>query len=599
MSQTYQRILKPGEDAFDSLEWDPEMPSLPSPANSPEPVTVKPQPIAVTYTTVGSLVNPNAVPQFTAPNRIQREGANRRPLMSILAGGQYESILQARGPPPPLSRSNSMHYAQQLGRSPVQYSGNASAGSACAARSTPSSIEIAKKKEAEKTAYHYTYQPLHEHVENVGNVENGTGSSGPSKKHSSSNPILPTAASASQVYSVGELMEEEAHVRSTSLPGPIQGLEKMQTLQRLAKFSNPLQQLAITRLSEFSVIKTAEESQRGVSNGNLTDALAKEQDELDRGYKFPPPGLPGPSTTLPKHSAGSYSMSQSASANARPGYPQPLTAGPPGQRQYNMSSVTSTSDYRELFPSAEGSQSYQTYGGFANSSPWGQSTSQPAISGYTSAPVQPEFFNAHTGHCNSELYDTIDPIMAAKYYPSGYAADFGVNYLSTSEEAALHMAEGPEHMRSKKARDARREMKTVEMFETGQRRFHSMNADSYVGELEEMKMTETVAKANPFGAIGPPSKKILPPIRPTPMSNDTVQKKAVSELITPVLDSTFGNLASYAVSNLDGSNNRHSRFVEPHPSLVDSQAERNASLYGEDWGAPPKRSKASTWDDDN
>jgi hypothetical protein len=110
-----------GKDAFDSVEWDPELPTAGG-AESPEPIAVKLQPIA--YTTVGSLVDPNAKPQFSAPNRIQREGAVRQPLLSIMNASQrpYDSFYQNRGPPPPLSMANSMAYAQNIAKSPVHVS---------------------------------------------------------------------------------------------------------------------------------------------------------------------------------------------------------------------------------------------------------------------------------------------------------------------------------------------------------------------------------------------------------------------------------------------------------------------------------------------
>ena len=119
------------DDVFDSVDWDPEMPKGPSLTSSPEPLPLDPKPVA--YTTVGSRVDPSAVPQFSAPNRIQREGANRRPVpLSMMQSRQFDGGFygQQRGPPPPLNMSNSMQYAQQLGRNPIPSSaGSHSSGS--------------------------------------------------------------------------------------------------------------------------------------------------------------------------------------------------------------------------------------------------------------------------------------------------------------------------------------------------------------------------------------------------------------------------------------------------------------------------------------
>ena len=125
----------PGDDAFDSLDWDPDLPSIHR-SESPEEVLIKPQP--VTYTTVGSLVDPNAKPQFSAPRRIQREGAGRTPLISMLQGARFQPYFQPRGPPPSLNQSNSMAYAQHIGRGP----NSAQSMFSHSARSTPSTEQI-------------------------------------------------------------------------------------------------------------------------------------------------------------------------------------------------------------------------------------------------------------------------------------------------------------------------------------------------------------------------------------------------------------------------------------------------------------------------
>lgn len=119
------------DDVFDSVDWDPEMPKGPSLTASPEPVPLELKPV-VAYTTVGSRVDPSAVPQFSAPNRIQREGANRRPVpLSMMQSRQFDGAFfnQQRGPPPPLNMSNSMQYAQQLGRNASNSTMPSSAGS--------------------------------------------------------------------------------------------------------------------------------------------------------------------------------------------------------------------------------------------------------------------------------------------------------------------------------------------------------------------------------------------------------------------------------------------------------------------------------------
>lgn len=117
MSQITRAMgARAGQDAFDSLDWDPDLPYA-TLEKSPVPVVATPKP--VTYTTVGSRVDPDAVQQFTAPNRIQREGAGRRPLM--MQNRSHYDYFQPRGTAPPLSMQNSMQYTQQLAQSPNSY----------------------------------------------------------------------------------------------------------------------------------------------------------------------------------------------------------------------------------------------------------------------------------------------------------------------------------------------------------------------------------------------------------------------------------------------------------------------------------------------
>jgi hypothetical protein len=89
-----------------------------NPDRSPELLEAV-RPVPAVYTTVGSLVDPNAVRAFTAPNRIQREGANRRPLATASvfnrSFGSSNSLFLPLSPAT-LRNQNNMHYAQQISR---------------------------------------------------------------------------------------------------------------------------------------------------------------------------------------------------------------------------------------------------------------------------------------------------------------------------------------------------------------------------------------------------------------------------------------------------------------------------------------------------
>lgn len=100
----------------------------------------------------GSLIDPNAVTQIAAPNRIQREGASRRPFTSapVRPGPYY------RGPMPSLNNSNSMLYAQQFShsQSPFHLNNGLSHPSACGRTSRPGrSSQVPSSLESERAPY--------------------------------------------------------------------------------------------------------------------------------------------------------------------------------------------------------------------------------------------------------------------------------------------------------------------------------------------------------------------------------------------------------------------------------------------------------------
>jgi hypothetical protein len=572
-SAASKSILRPGEDSFDPLEWSSDLPSTAaSPDHSPEPVPIKPQPL--TYTTVGSVVNPNVVPQFSAPNRIQREGANRRPLHTLLGTPRYEPLVQtsaAAASLPALNMANSMQYAQQIARSPVHITSSSSLSSMSGSvpRSTISTMPGPLAKHEELALLRNLLR--NELQERSGNIPEETGSLDTFKEYPSS-VNLPSEG----IYTVKEFANE--HGRSNSVPGFVQGLEKMQTLQRLAKFENPMRQLAIDRLSLFSVPKVENagnsagltpqevllQNQIGMSKFGSPSNTAG---ELDLGYKFPPPGLAPPLKTQSGQSLA-RNPSQSTPVSARQGYPEPLTAGPPGQRQFPSQPST---NYSELWGD------YGNYGNCITTLSW--------RAGYSyHAPVQPNFFPAHSGNVKSTIVDTLDPSAAAKYYSSGYPTDMGGHYQPLSEENTRFMEDGPSNLLPNAVKDARRDANTTSLIFEGQRRYTQMGALDYFEELVELQKYDSATKENSYGVIRPPKKKQLTNVEREPITDDDIKKKPIPEFLAPALDAVWGTLAGYRSVNCPGSNNDLSQFVCSPESLIDPEEAGNRSLFGEDWG---------------
>ena len=117
-----------------------------------------------------------------------------------------------------------------------------------------------------------------------------------------------------------------------------------------------------------------------------------------------------------------------------------------------------------------------------------------------------------------------------------------------------------------------------------------MNADDYFKDLINLRSYNDAKKENPFGAIGPPKKKPLPPVEPTPITDEEIKKKPIPELVPPALESSWGALAGYRSVDCPGSNNDLSKLTAAPEWQIDAEEEGNKSYFGEDWGKPVKRS---------
>ncbi|TGO52066.1 hypothetical protein BCON_0148g00110 [Botryotinia convoluta] len=551
-------------DGFDSVEWDPDLP-VRSINNSPEPLSVETQPVA--YTTVGSRVNPNLQPQISAPNRIQREGSIRRPQLDSTHNRQPNYYSHTRGPPPPLNMQNSMHYAQQLGQAPNSFN----TPPATSARSTRSLRASQRLSQSEQE--NHTLLRLQGMIN--ARVSNG---------HYPVSPNTPTPAShQNNLTSISN--EEQDLAKGSDLQGPISGLEKMQTLQRLAKFPNPMQTSALRRLSELQAPKAENTAN---SNGDieiarqrleyllrnprdntmLDGAQAAKNGELDRTYTFPPPGI-SDTAYNPLYNAYSGSNNHSRdSANHRvvPGYPQPLTAGPPGQRSYANNRQNSTY--------SEEAWTQDQVGAKQNSH-----TSTEPISPWQESKVLNEQYSAQAPAQapSARATDTISMQQARQYYPHGFPSDMTGRFTPLSIDVQKGMGLLEDEETPEEAR-ARKQKEKDEWFYSGQKRWN-MTVQEHIAEIE--------IHTNPFGPIGPPMKKNLPSDnRPLPgITISRMEKKTIPEVIAPLIDGTLGNLFAIKAQQEDGNfTSPFIRYTKSPEWHIDTSARGNDSFFEERWG---------------
>ncbi|KAG4441895.1 hypothetical protein IFR05_002636 [Cadophora sp. M221] len=591
------------DDVFDSVDWDPEMPKGPSLAASPEPVPLELKPV-VAYTTVGSRVDPSAVPQFSAPNRIQREGANRRPVpLSMMQSRQFDGAFfsQQRGPPPPLNMSNSMQYAQQLGRN----AGNSTMPSSAGSQSSGSTMSRSVSGYMAEQSADYERVGLRELTEREEksltqqlNIQNAFSYENPSYDDGAKPvfKIMPTVDENRNPYSVRDMLDQDVRRRSNSYQGSLQGMDKMQTLQRLSKFDNPMQEACRTRLAELSVKGKPVNSSASLTPYDVavqdqkvsssSDEVSFEKlvvnmglggvGELNRSYQFPPPGLAAPQAN-PLLAAFNNPSSQQAFVPSRPpGYPQPLTAGPPRQRQFPpvLGQIGTTQ------PNTQSQQPESAVDGTKSKFGMFVAQSAPSISNYTNAGSMggaPPLLIENRSYPSTKIHDTISGQEAMmKYYPNGLPPDFDHKWQPiTAENARLIGEEAPT---AEKVSAAKRK-ELDDWFYQGQRRYVTMKSQDHIEELE-MRNKHT----DKFGNIAPP-RCINHPVIPAQITPEQAKNISTSEAAVPLLDGAFGTLLAYAEAS-NSSRSRLSKFATPAAHLIDTNSTGNDSSFGEDWGPP-------------
>lgn len=609
-----------GADAFDSLNWDSDMAMAPAPDQSPEPVTSHPKPI--TYTTVGSRVDPDAVHQFTAPNRIQREGPGRRSLMTLMQTRQHHDYYQTRSTAPSVNIQSTIQYGQHASQTsgPFGYSHTATPASARSSRSGQLShtIQLTEQEKQRLGRREGSGAPQMFSGNIVGSPNAPTHSSKFSNTTHFSDPGNPGQAA----FNFDQPQEEDVS-RFNSLQGHIHGLEKMQTLQRLAKFENPMQHLARSRLSEFSAAKS---QSVGLSPNNPTAALEAllrgksasattsttglpksppKPGELNLGYQFPSPRFNSSATLQTNPLYGAYSASTQPSQDYRPThrstYPQPLTAGPPGHRQYHGSGKPGTSYLEQLLLNDVQASAVST-SEVIRSDPYSATAAQSRYftSTQSTVPLEQIFtsqqnisqvdslrLTEYAARDWTRAKDTLSVAQSSKYYPRGFPGDRSAEYVPVTYYNQRVMGQIPHDpiMLSEDERNAKKVSDLDEWFYSGQRRWGSTIIE-HITELEEVRKRQSRC---PYGPIGPPPKVN----KDTTCTMEELYKMTPDLIAAPLLSAAFASLLAYAQ---DGptSRKRLSNMAPSDEFFIDSSEKGNESFYGEDWGAPPKKTGPSS-----
>ena len=633
-----EHIMARIDDAFDVEEWDPDLPAGNS-DNSPEQLTAEPQ--KVTYTTVGSVAKTAAVPNFAPPVRIQREGSGRR--LTVV--------------PTPRGSENYYHRNQQPGNNsspnygPPTHMKNPRFAQQQYA--PPSPLNMAEFEQLNLTDLE----------KEVLNSMNATAVGDPSNEQgpqATSAADLPLDGAASGNFSVQKMLQEETSGPSAHLTGSstFAGLNKMQTLQRLAQFDNPAQVFAKGRLAEFKAVKMKQQSEMATSaaknasqahyfeHGNKTgmvqfgDTRSDPYKNITMSYGSQYPGQENGNPLQQGYNSfgREYQMNaygSKAQPAAPPGYPQPLTAGPPRQGQnyvaFNRHAWTSgysqPGDNPPQFQSpqiekqhspwntqhADNPPQFQSRQIEKQHSPWNtqHADNQPQFqspqiekqhspwNNTQHADNQPQFqspqiekqyspWNNTNGNFNqqarpfsstgqSQIRDTLSLAEMSKYYPNGFGPNFqyGGDYKELDEDTKLsNLGLADDSLEAKQRRKAE---KLDEWFYSGLSRL-DMTTTDHIVELENR------------------DKGIMPPVPRTNMASreslpvNEIRDKTDSECAAPLIDNLFGTLVAYSDNVMQPTNRRiMSKFVLSPDWALDTSEEGKKSIFGDDWVAPPKR----------
>lgn len=554
--QKYETIMARLDDVFDAEEWDEDF--LGPVNNSPELAT---EPQRVTYTTVGSVAKTNTVQTFSPPVRIQREGANRRmPILPTMrAADNFYARQQSMGGPgfamPPLNSYMGQHNQQQQQQQV--------ASQADINMSLLESLNLNLTDQEQEVLGNFSQSPT---VMRSGNIQ--------------SPPRAPPMGSfmvENQLAAQG-FAKEESYSQTSSLTGSagLAGLNKMQTLQRLAQFENPAQGFAKERLAEFKAVKMQQQNendpglggqtsridfndmQRRTSTGAMSQYRAENDNPFSSGRR--------PSYDAP------YQNSQYR-GSVPPGYPQPLTAGPPGQRQntVSVSRFNWVNDQNNIH-NAHPDLPYVTR---ANTdAPW----FKDGFVGYNTH--RSDTFRSIPSE-DSYIRDTASAVDIQQYYPAGFPSGFHMRKTRTMNEVEKQKNLLPEDEFKAIKKDLIAEMKNNQWY--GHLRRFGMTVEDHLNDFE---MRE---KPHQPGPIQRPTAEFVA-ARKALLTSD-VEKMALPDITEPLVAAAFGTLLAYS-DNIVRPENRKlmSKFEASPPWQLDNTVEGRKSVMNDDWYEdPPKR----------
>ncbi|RFU34459.1 hypothetical protein B7463_g1852, partial [Scytalidium lignicola] len=540
------------DDWFDSLEWNSSLAVATLSDDSPEPLTITPQ--KVTYTTVGSLVDPNSAPRFSAPNRVQRERevSGRKSYGTSSTHNSHESYYQ---PKDPFALQSATRYAEHLARNADSFYQNTPL-------KAPSSITS-----------HTTEQYLSvNHLQTPLRIQSGSAQQARFKnmQRLSATPTLTKQLFGRHDHSLIENMEKEL-----GRSGSLYGIRNSHTAGKSDYSSSSFQDTVREDILNFEYNlrpqfptignQSSNTIKHPISNNMVNNKYINLTKSEHENHNSPSCSSDLLSTTALKSSLNSatyqYSTDYRSAIDSTKsliqshlsGYPQPLTAGPPGRRQYVRGLSNNIHSRNTSVSTPVPSTNVRKQQGLA--------ISLPALEVVDS----------------KRALDTLPIPLASKYFPYGLPGDMSGKFkpLSVTIRKQIEQSSAENIELYERNDDLKKAREIDEWFYSGQIRL-SMTADDYIQDMENFQKVSQWRSIN--GLLGLADKST----EKKPLTLGELNRITVADSAAPFLDAAFGTLLSSAY-RIPSSAGTLSNFRPALPNQIDFGEGGNSSFFSKDY----------------
>ncbi|KAG9241334.1 hypothetical protein BJ878DRAFT_545360 [Calycina marina] len=557
-------------DDFDTVEWDGQGTS--DLDNSPQQLPVQVKKVENLYTTAGTLVNPNSnTAPLSAPQRIQREGAGRRHAMTTPQANQQNAAYYAARPY--AHNQYPQHYNPNPVNANFQHGQGLNTGCAGYGQAAPTTHPMAEYGMGAMGQFFNGQTPTSPYPVNGSGY--ATSTSGEKSIYENSLSTKLDSYVTNNTHAGYEYRSE--FPGRVAMPKPVKSQDAESSaitqrptipvtitsegLQVLSRYDNPIKDAIKDAAGNHVATLVCSTSPKPDTIAVLDLLPGKEQltGELNRSYQFPPLGLDSPSMAQsnPLYGVISPLTAPCAPSNPPARGPQPLTAGPPGQRSHRTTNRLAANSLETQWPNqtpvlSKGAQLWQSLG-------------YPLNQGFIDKNLYDQ--NQPPTHPRTPVFDTAPPEVAQKYYPNGFKP-------RTYKQMSALTAKETELGRQPTTADMKpfNIAKIISDNNSGARRFH-MSLQQIDAEYQLRQHPDF--KPDPCENFNFPPQITVAEMNAMPLH----------EAAEPIFKAAYATLLRYQDRG-PNSDRIKSGYETSANNLVDRSKDGNKTFFGEDWGRP-------------